>query len=78
MCVCISLNAPQFSLDLPLCSETEVQLPLSASATATEAVQTVLATLQLTGTYSQQGIQCALMDVTSRSRGEGSYAHSRN
>ena len=60
----------QLLLDLPLCSKTEVQLTIPSSATATETVQITLSALRLTDTYSQRGIQCAVMDVTSKSRGE--------
>lgn len=40
------------------------------SATTAEAVQSILESLDLAETYSQRGVHCALMDVTSRSRRE--------
>ena len=67
------LTIPQFFLELPHCSHSEVELSLSSSATASEAVREVLARLNLAEPYSQQGIQCALMDTTSKTR--GTYIH---
>lgn len=66
----------QFSLDLPLCSETEVELTLSSSATTTEAVRSILGSLCLTDKYFQHSIKCAIMDVTSRTRGRIVETHS--
>ena len=59
----------QFALELPLCDQAEIDVMLPASATATEAVRVVLARLHLTEPYREQGIQCAIMDITSRTRG---------
>ena len=63
----------QFLLDLPLCPRTEVKLSLPTSASTAEAVQSILAVLGLGETFSQRGVHCALMDVTSRTRGEGTH-----
>ncbi|CAI7995532.1 hypothetical protein GBAR_LOCUS1708 [Geodia barretti] len=64
----------QLLLDLPLCPRTDVRLSLPTSASTAEAVQSILAVLGLGETFSQRGIHCALMDVTSRTRAERALA----
>ena len=52
-----------------LCDQSEVQLTLPTSATVSEAMQATLDTLDLSDTYQEQDIQCAIVDITSRTRG---------